>query len=128
LKCGFQKKVCASKSPTFFSRKTLCVTNVDSSKSTFILQNNIPKANALQRKFWHICIFPMRQANAKNAKEPKFYNRTAPATTMTGSMHILGQLNKANYYDHIQNDHSAQDDQYTMTNALTNTCDMTNRT
>jgi hypothetical protein len=29
LKCGFQKKVCASKSPTFFSRKTLALTLKD---------------------------------------------------------------------------------------------------
>jgi preprotein translocase subunit YajC len=29
LKCGFQKKVCASKSPTFFSRKPLVATSAD---------------------------------------------------------------------------------------------------
>jgi hypothetical protein len=27
LKCGFQNKVCASKSPTFFSRKSLGASN-----------------------------------------------------------------------------------------------------
>ena len=74
----------ASVSRPSLACKSLCVTNVDSSKSTFILQNSIQKASALPPKFWHIFIFPPRQAKAKNAKEPKFSSRTALATTMTG--------------------------------------------
>jgi len=77
------------------------------------------KACALPPKFWHICIFPPRQANAKNAKEPNFSKRTATAKN-DRSMHMLRQLIKANNCDHIQNDHSAQDYHYKMTK----TCEM----
>jgi len=72
------KLILTKKWSTYFS------TRHDSSKSTFILQNSIHKASASPPKFWHICIFPSRQANAKIAKEPKFTSRTAPAKTIAG--------------------------------------------
>jgi hypothetical protein len=88
LKCGFQKKVCASKSPTFFSRKPLGASNTDHNMTrqmNFKPTADQPLATAY---FGTFTFLPTRQPNAnKNAKEPKFSSRTATAHVLsTGSV------------------------------------------
>jgi hypothetical protein len=88
LKCGFQKEVSASKSPTFFSRKPLGASNTDHNMTrqiNFKPTADQPLANAY---FGTFAFLPTRQATAnKNVKEPKFSNRTTTAQVLsTGSV------------------------------------------
>jgi hypothetical protein len=86
LKFGFQKKVCTSKSPTFFSRKPLGASNDDHNMTrqmNFKPTSDQPLANAY---FGTFAFLPMRQPTAnKNAKEPKFSCRTSNAKVLSTS-------------------------------------------
>jgi hypothetical protein len=83
LKCGFQNKVCASKSPTFFSRKPLGASKHDHNmtvQTNFKMTADQPLANAY---FGTFAFRHRDRQTPQNAKEPKFSSRTATAHVLS---------------------------------------------